>query len=148
MPPVDQLARRRINHGQAVRRFVRRRPLGIHARRHPWRPTQCNEDSFPVRCGVNSTRSFTYRKRRNDCIARAVDHCHVPRALIAHINKIVRRFGANYGRDACHSEKNCSCKTVHLSGATSHVSGNQVTCPKFSIGRWALSVGRFLCDIT
>ena len=77
MPAVEQLARDRIDHTEAVRRLVRGRAFRLHARRHPGRSAQGDENPLSIRRGVDSARPLADWKCRDNGISRSIDHRYI-----------------------------------------------------------------------
>ena len=127
MPSIGELSRDGVNYSQAIRCLVRRRALGIHARRHARGAAQRDQDAPAIRRSVNSAWSLAYPENCNNSIRRAVNDTYIPRSFVANIHEIVRRFGRSGQRDtdSC-SIANRQSAESHILPATSHRLSEQV----------------------
>ena len=120
MPAIDHLARDGIDHAEAIRRLVCRRAFRLHARRHPRRSAQGDENPLSVLGGMNPPRPLADWKCRDNGIGRSVDHRHIIRALVGDVDLVVLRFSAGWEcRQEQDTRKNHSMAMPHVGMFTS-----------------------------
>src|SRR6266480_3791399 len=107
--------------------FVRRRALGIHARRHARGAAQRDQDAPAIRRRVNSAWSLAYPESYNNSIRRTVNDTYIPGSFVANIHEIIRGFSRSGQRytNSC-STANRQTAESHILAATSYRLSEQV----------------------
>ena len=96
MPSIYQFVRYWIDHAETLGAFVRCRAIFIQPGCHSRRAAQRNEDSPPVRSGVNSAWPFAHWKGPDDAVCGSINHRDIAGAFVAYKHEIVWRLTARH----------------------------------------------------